>query len=41
VVCADHGDAWGEEGLWEHGINHPKVFEVPLLMRLRHTPAVA
>jgi len=41
VVCADHGDAWGEDGLWEHGINHPKVFEVPLLMRLRHAPAVA
>ncbi|MGH9189334.1 MAG: hypothetical protein ACRD0Q_04785 [Acidimicrobiales bacterium] len=34
VVCADHGDAWGEDGLWEHGISHPKVLEVPLVFRL-------
>ncbi len=34
VVCADHGDCWGEDGLWEHGIWHEKVFEVPLIMRL-------
>lgn len=34
VVCADHGDAWGEEGLWEHSFHHPKVMEVPLLYRL-------
>jgi hypothetical protein len=34
VVCADHGDCWGEDGLWEHGIHHPKVFEVPFLYRL-------
>mgnify|MGYP000878741654 CR=1 FL=1 len=34
IVCADHGDCWGEDGLWEHGIGHPKVFEVPLLFRL-------
>ena len=20
LVCADHGDCWGEDGLWEHGI---------------------
>jgi hypothetical protein len=35
VICADHGDCWGEDGLWEHGISHQKVLEVPLLMRLR------
>jgi hypothetical protein len=35
VVCADHGDAWGEDGLWEHGIHHRTVLEVPLLFRLR------
>jgi len=23
LVCADHGDAWGEDGMWEHGIHHP------------------
>jgi hypothetical protein len=40
-VCADHGDAWGEDGLWEHGIHHEKVLEVPLLMRLQHPPAAA
>ncbi|WP_172649447.1 sulfatase-like hydrolase/transferase [Thiolapillus brandeum] len=34
VVCADHGDCWGEDGLWEHGISHDKVLEVPLLFRL-------
>ena len=32
-VCADHGDCWGEDGLWEHGFSHPKVLEVPLLFR--------
>jgi hypothetical protein len=34
VACADHGDCWGEDGLWDHGIHHPKVYEVPLLFRL-------
>lgn len=34
VLCGDHGDAWGEDGVWEHGVPHPKVFEVPLLLRL-------
>src|SRR5581483_10925801 len=34
LVCGDHGDCWGEDGLWEHGIHHPKVYEVPLLFRL-------
>jgi hypothetical protein len=33
LLCADHGDCWGEDGLWEHGIYHPKVVEVPLLLR--------
>ncbi|HZT42467.1 MAG TPA: hypothetical protein VFA07_09755 [Chthonomonadaceae bacterium] len=35
VICGDHGDCWGEDGLWEHGISHDKVKEVPLLMRLQ------
>jgi hypothetical protein len=35
VACADHGDCWGEDGLWEHGVHHDKVLEVPLLFRLR------
>jgi len=33
-ICADHGDCWGEDGLWEHGFHHPKVLEVPLIFRL-------
>jgi len=39
VVCADHGDAWGEDGVWEHGVPHPKVLEVPLLLRLVNRPS--
>lgn len=34
LICADHGDCWGEDGLWEHGISHPKTLTVPLLMRV-------
>ncbi|HTR57881.1 MAG TPA: hypothetical protein VMM27_06880 [Casimicrobiaceae bacterium] len=34
IVCADHGDCWGEDGLWEHGVSHEKTLEVPLLLRL-------
>lgn len=41
IVCADHGDAWGEDGLWEHGIHHQKVLEVPLRFRLGQAPGVA
>ncbi|WP_295367917.1 hypothetical protein [Thiolapillus sp.] len=37
LLCADHGDCWGEDGLWEHGISHEKVLEVPLLFRLGKT----
>lgn len=34
IICADHGDCWGEDGIWEHGISHPKALEVPLLFQL-------
>jgi hypothetical protein len=34
VLCSDHGDCWGEDGLWEHGISHPMTLTVPLLIRL-------
>ncbi len=34
VVCADHGDCWGEDGCWEHGFHHEKVLEVPLIFKL-------
>ena len=38
LVCSDHGDCWGEDGLWEHGISHPSTLTVPLMMRLRGSP---
>tara|TARA_B100000575_G_scaffold293440_1_gene304848 strand:+ start:828 stop:1697 length:870 start_codon:yes stop_codon:yes gene_type:complete len=38
LVCADHGDAWGEDGVWEHGIHHDTVMDVPLVFRLQHAP---
>jgi membrane-anchored protein YejM (alkaline phosphatase superfamily) len=30
VLCADHGECFGEDGYWGHGINHPMVLQVPL-----------
>ena len=30
VVTADHGECFGEDGLWGHGIYHPKVMNVPM-----------
>ena len=41
LVCADHGDCWGEDGLWEHGISHPATLTVPLLLRVRGKPVGA
>jgi hypothetical protein len=41
IVCADHGDCWGEDGLWEHGISHWATLTVPLLMRVRGRPVSA
>ena len=31
IVCADHGDCMGEDGLFGHGFYHPKVFEIPIV----------
>ena len=39
IVCSDHGDCWGEDGLWAHGISHQKTLEVPLLLRFAPTTA--
>jgi len=37
ILCGDHGECFGEDGYWGHGINHPKVWEVPLaIFRLDH-----
>lgn len=30
VICGDHGECFGEEGMFGHGFYHPKVMEVPL-----------
>jgi hypothetical protein len=38
LVCADHGDCWGEDGLWEHGVSHAATLTVPLLLRVRGQP---
>ncbi len=38
LVCADHGDCWGEDGLWEHGISHEATLTVPLILRVRGVP---
>lgn len=39
VLTADHGDCFGEDGYWGHGVNHPMVFEVPLaIFRLDRKP---
>lgn len=40
VVCSDHGDCWGEDGLWEHGIHHRFTLEVPLVFSLPDKPGL-
>ena len=30
IVTADHGECFGEDGFWGHGIYHPKVMNVPI-----------
>ncbi|NEB66383.1 esterase, partial [Streptomyces fulvissimus] len=29
IMCADHGDAYGDDGFHGRGIAHPAVFNVP------------
>jgi len=29
MICADHGECFGEDGLWGHGFYHEKIMEVP------------
>ncbi|WP_299175265.1 hypothetical protein [uncultured Brevundimonas sp.] len=38
LICADHGDCWGEDGLWEHGVSHEMTLTVPLILRYRGAP---
>ena len=37
IVTADHGDCWGEDGLWEHTICHQAVLNVPLVFTVNST----
>jgi len=30
IICADHGDCFGEDGYYGHAIYHQKVLEVPM-----------
>ncbi|HET6171005.1 MAG TPA: sulfatase-like hydrolase/transferase [Gaiellales bacterium] len=39
ILCGDHGEAFGEDGYWGHGVNHPSVLTVPLaIFRLDRKP---
>lgn len=38
VVCADHGECLGEQGLYGHAFYHEKVMEVPLLIFRLNAP---
>ena len=31
IICGDHGDCFGEDGLWGHSFFHQKVIEVPII----------
>jgi len=35
LLCSDHGDAHGEDDLWEHGFFHETTTTVPLLINLK------
>jgi len=41
LICGDHGDCWGEDGLWEHGVSHRCTLTVPLLVQVRGEPVFA
>jgi arylsulfatase A-like enzyme len=38
VLCADHGECHGENGMYGHGFYHEKVMEVPLLIFRMNAP---
>ncbi len=31
IITADHGEAFGEDGYWGHGVYHPSVMKVPMM----------
>ena len=38
VICGDHGECFGEQGLFGHAFYHEKVMEVPLLIFRLNAP---
>ncbi|HXG08467.1 MAG TPA: sulfatase-like hydrolase/transferase, partial [Gemmataceae bacterium] len=38
VVCGDHGECFGEHGMYGHGFHHEKVMEVPMLIFRLNAP---
>ncbi|MBI2112576.1 sulfatase-like hydrolase/transferase [Candidatus Woesearchaeota archaeon] len=36
VICGDHGEAFGEGGLWGHILSAPQVLNVPLIKNLSY-----
>ncbi len=39
IVTADHGEAFGEDGFWGHGVYHPTVMNVPMMcFMINHEP---
>ena len=34
VVCADHGEAFGENGYWQHGNGYEPTVRTPLILRM-------
>ncbi|MBI3797541.1 MAG: hypothetical protein HY268_11330 [Deltaproteobacteria bacterium] len=38
VVCSDHGECFGENGLYGHAFYHERVMEVPLLIFRLNAP---
>jgi arylsulfatase A-like enzyme len=39
VVCSDHGECFGENGLYGHAFHHERVMEVPILIFRLNAPA--
>lgn len=40
VICADHGECFGEDNLYGHGFYHEKIMEVPLGIGSAHGLAI-
>jgi arylsulfatase A-like enzyme len=38
VICGDHGECFGEHGMWGHAFYHEKVMLVPMLIFRLNAP---